>query len=96
MNTDVPVPFAKRTSAAVHSRSWVTAPALAATAADCTVWIESITSSAALRSPASWAMASRSLAATTVSWPVPRPSRRARSATWPTDSSPLAYSTGCD
>jgi hypothetical protein len=43
------VVLAKRTRSAVHSRNCETAPALAATVADCTVWIESTTSSAACR-----------------------------------------------
>ena len=46
ISTAVPLALAKRTSAAVHSRSWVTAPAALGTAASAMVWMESTTSSA--------------------------------------------------
>ncbi len=90
IRTAVPVDLAKRTSAAVHSRSCCGEPGLASAAADCMVWMESMTSRAARLAVAIAVIASSWLSQQSTSWPAPSPRRAARCATWPVDSSPEA------
>ncbi len=90
MMTAVPLDLAKRTSAAVHSRSCEIAPAAGPAAPDCTVWIESITNTAAATSAASSRIAGSSVSAARRSPAALSARRCARRLTWATDSSPLA------